>query len=171
MYMEKTIKFKLNSNVGDIEKLAQKSAAFLKFHGCPDDTIRTQIVILRELIICGKKFGPQNSPEIEMLVQLQIETDSITVEINQPVNESTCGELAELDQTIQRIRGCQDHFVPYLINPAESADASPIEQPDASRLDRLAYKTNAMIDFYVSEDSVLNLSAVRSLKAESINIG
>lgn len=169
--MEKSIKFKSSSNAGDIEKLAKKSAAFLKFHGCSDDTIGTQIAILRELIVCGKKFGSQNFSGIEMSVQLQIETDSITVEINQPVNALTCGKLAELDRTIQRIMGCQDHFVPYLINKAESADASPFDQPSASRLSRLAYETNAMIDFYVGEDGVLNLSAVRSLKDEGINIG
>jgi len=171
MLTEKSIEFKFKSTGRDIEKLAEKSAAFLKFHGCSDDTIRTQIMIIRELIMSGKKFDRHNFSEIEMSVQLQIETDSITVEVKKTVNESAYGKLAELDKTIQRIRGCQDPFEPYLINLAETADASPIEETNALRLSRLAYETNAMIDFYVSEDSVLNLSAVRSLKAESTNVG
>lgn len=169
MLTVKSIEFKLKSDGSDIEKLAQKSAAFLKFHGCSDDTIRTQIMILRELIRSSKKFDRPSFSEIDMSVQLQIETDSITVEVKKPVNESTYGKLAELDKTIQRIRGHQDPFEPYLIKLAETADASPTEETNALRLSRLVYETNAMIDFYVSEDSVLNLSAVQSLSAERIN--
>ena len=72
---------------------------------------------------------------------------------------------------IQWIRGCQDPLATGMLRPAETADTSPIDGINGFTLARLAQKENAIIDFYVSEDNILKLSAVRKLNAESINVG
>jgi hypothetical protein len=171
MPMDKSIEFELKYGSGETEKLEQKCSNFLKYHGCPEGTIQAQLMILRELVLSGEKLDGCRPSESETTVHLHIENDSITVEVKKPVDESTYGKLQELDKTIQWIRGCQDPLEPYMIKPAETADTYHISGANGLALARLAYEANAIIDFYVSEDNILNLSAVRNLDADGINVG
>lgn len=167
--MKKTMEFSLKSNGDEIKKLEQKSSYFLKYQGYSDDTIQTQIMILRELIISGKKFNDLRPSEFEMSVQLHIENDTITVEVKKSVCESNCGKLEELDKTIQWIRGYQDPLERYMINLAEASDVAHIAGTNGLGLARIAHQADAIIDFYVSEDNILNLSAVSNLNAEKLS--
>ena len=169
MPIKKTMEFSLKSNGGEIEKLERKSSNFLKYHGYSDDTIQAQIMILKELIISGKKFDGLRPSKFEMSVQLHIEDNTITVEVKQSVCESAYGKLEELDKTIQWIRGYQDPLEHYMINLAETSGASTIAGTNGLRLAIIAREADAMIDFYVSEDNVLNLSAVSNLTAEKLS--
>ena len=167
--MTKTMEFSLKSNGGEIKKLERKSSNFLKYHGYSNDTIQAQIMILRELIISGKKFDNLRPSEFEMSVQLHIEDNTITVEVKKSVCESAYGKLEELDKTIQWIRGYQDPLEHYMINLAEASGASTIAGINGLGLAIIAREADAMIDFYVSEDNVLNLSAVSNLNAERLS--
>ena len=169
MPTKKTLAFGLKSNDGEIKKLEQKISKFLKYHGYSNDTIQAQIMILRELIISGKKFDNLSPSEFEMSVQLHIQDNTITVEVKKSVCESAYGKLEELDKTIQWIRGYQDPLEHYMINLAAAPGAFPIAGTNGLGLARIAHQANAIIDFYVSEDNVLNLSAVRKLNAENLN--
>ena len=164
--MKKTMEFSLRSNGGEIQKLEQKSSNFLKYHGYSDDTIQDQIMILRELIISGKKFDDLGPSGFETTVQLHIEDNTITVEVKKLVCESAYGMLADLDKTIQWIRGYQDPLEQYMINLSESSGASHLAGTNGLGLARIAYEADAIIDFYVSEDNILNLSAVSNLNEE-----
>jgi hypothetical protein len=126
-------------------------------------------MILRELIISGKKFDNLRPSEFEMSVQLHIENNTITVEVKKSVCESAFGKLEALDKTIQWIRGYQDPLEDYMINFAEGPGASPLAGTNGLGLARIAHQANAIIDFYVSEDNVLNLSAVCNLNAENFS--
>jgi hypothetical protein len=126
-------------------------------------------MILRELIISGKKFDNLRPSEFEMSVQLHIENNTITVEVKKSVCESAYGKLEALDKTIQWIRGYQDPLEDYMINFAEGPGASPLAGTNGLGLARIAHQANAIIDFYVSEDNVLNLSAVCNLNAENFS--
>jgi hypothetical protein len=167
--MKKTMEFRLKSNDGEIQKLEQKSSNFLKYNGYSETTIQTQIMILKELIISGKKFDDLTPSEFEMSVQLHIEDNTITVEIKKPVCESAYGKLAELDKTIQWIRGYQDPLENYMIHPAGASGAYPKAGTKGIGLAGIAHEADAVIDFYVSEDNVLNLSAVSNFNAEKLN--
>jgi hypothetical protein len=166
MPMKKTMEFSLGSNGGEIQKLEHESSNFLKYHGYSDDTIQAQIMILRELIISGRNFDDLGPSGFETSVQLHIEDNTITVEVKKSVCESACGMLAELDKTIQWIRGYQDPLEHYMINLAEASGASHLAGTNGLGLARIAYEAGAIIDFYVSEDNILNLSAVSNLNAE-----
>ena len=168
MPMKKTMEFCLRSNGGEIQKLEQKSSNFLKYHGYSDDTIQAQIMILRELIISGKKFDDLGPSGSETCVQLHIEDSTITVEVKKSVCQSACGMLADLDKTIQWIRGYQDPLEHYMINLAEASGAFYHAGTNGLGLARIASEADAVIDFYVSEDNILNLSAVSNLTAENL---
>jgi hypothetical protein len=58
-----------------------------------------------------------------------------------------------------------------MVGLAETADTFHISGSNGFRLARLAHAANAIIDFYVSEDNILNLSAVRNHNADGINVG
>jgi len=163
------MEFRLKSNGGEIKKLEQKSSNFLDYHGYSDGTIQAQIMILKELIISGQKVDDLNPSEFEMSVHLHIEDNTITVEVKKPVCESAYGKLEELDKKIQWIRGYQDPLEHYMINPAGASGAYPMAGTKGIGLAGIAHETGAVIDFYVSEDNVLNLSAVSNLNAEKLN--
>lgn len=163
--MNKTKEFSLKSNGGELKKLEQKISIFLKYHEYSDDTIKAQIMILRELIKSGNKFDDLRPSEFEMSVLLHIEDNRITVELKKSVCESAYGKLEDLDKTIQWIRSSQDPLEHYMINLAETSGASHISGTNGLGLARITQEANAIIDFYVSEDSILNLSAVSNLDA------
>ena len=164
--MKKTMEFSLRSDGSEIQKLEKKSSNFLKHHGYSDDAIQAQIMILKELIISGKKFDSLARSGSEMSVQWHIEDNKITVEVKKSVCESDYGMLAELDKTIQWIRSYQDPLEHYLINHIETSCASRIAGINGLGLARIAHEADAILDFYVCEDNILNLSAVSDLNAE-----
>ena len=163
------MEFSLKSNGGELKKLERKSSNFLKSKGYSDDIIETQIMILKELIISSKEFDDLRPSEFDISVQLHIEDNSITVEVKKLVCESDYGKLEALDKTIQWIRGYQDPLEHYMANLAGTSGASHIAETNGLGLARIAHEANAIIDFYVSEDNVLNLSAVSKLSAEKLS--
>jgi hypothetical protein len=169
MPMKKTMEFSLKSDGGEIKNLEQKISKFLKYHRYSNDTIQAQVRILRELIISGKKFDTLRPSEFEVSVLLHIKDNTITVEVKKSVCESAYGRLEELDKTIQWIRGYQDPLEHYMINLAEASGAYTIAGKNGLGLAIIAHEADAVIDFYVSEDNVLNLSAVSSLNSENLS--
>ena len=55
--MENSITLNLKPNGGEIERAGQKSSNFLKSHGFSEKAVDIQIMILRELINSGIKYG------------------------------------------------------------------------------------------------------------------
>ena len=164
--MKKSIRFNVKPGGKDIEKAREKGSEFLKSHGLTDATVRAQMTIFNELISNGTKFGNLKPPGNEMTVLLIIDKNAVTVEVSKPVNESSYSRLNELDKTIQWIRGYQDPFEPYTIKLSEVYTNSPPGETNGFELARIAYEAGAILDFYVSEDNILNLSAVRNLNCD-----
>ena len=164
--MKKSILFNLKLNDNEIDKAGKKGSNFLKSHGFSNETVQAQIMILRELINNGKKFETPSSSDSEMTVFLLVEEKAITVEVRKAVEESSQRQLNELDKTIQWIRGYQDPFEPYLKKLTEISEDSNSSEANVIGLARIAYETGAILDFFVSEDNILNLSAVRSLNGD-----
>ncbi|MGB5747479.1 MAG: hypothetical protein WBM69_10880 [Desulfobacterales bacterium] len=163
--MAKSIRFNLKPGDSEIETVREKGSDFLKAHGFSDDTVQTQMTIIHQLICSGRKFGNVMASKNEMTVLLLIENNAIIVEVSKPVNESSYSQLDELDKTIQSIRrwGYQDPFEPHTIKYREICENSQNFETEGFELAKIAYEEGAVLDFYVSEDSILNLSAVRNL--------
>ena len=166
MIMKKSILFNLKLNDNEIDKAGKKGSNFLKSHGFSNETVQAQIMILRELINNGKKFENPSSSDSEMTVFLLVEEKTITVEVRQAVEESFQHQLDELDKTIQWIRVHGDPFEPYMKKLREKYESSKNRETNGVGLARIAYEAGAILDFFVSEDNILNLSAVRSLNAD-----
>jgi hypothetical protein len=125
-------------------------------------------MILREFIIICIKFNNAENFESEVLVNLHIENETITVEVKKPVCKSAYGMLENLDKTIQWIRGHQDSLEYYLKNFEESCfGPCHLADTNALRLAILTHTSEAVVDFYVSEDNLLNLSATSKIITEN----
>jgi hypothetical protein len=166
MIMKNSILFNLKLNNHEIDTAGEKGSQFLESHGFSNETVQAQIMILKELIINGKKFENPNSFESEITVFLLVEEKSITVEVRKAVEESYQGQLNELDKTIQWIRGYQDPFEPYMKKLRAKSEFSTNSEVNGMGLARIAYEAGAILDFFVSEDNILNLSAVRNLNGD-----
>ena len=145
------------------------TGCFMKSHGISDDAVHAQFRIIRELIKTGTKFGNFSPVENEIMVNVQTDGYTITAEINSPINEADFERLKELDKTIQFIRGYQDPFEAFMITQREASIKSPHGNSNALDLSRIAYEENAIIDFFVSEDNILQLSAIKRLEGNSCN--
>lgn len=164
--MAKSIQFNLKQNDCEIETVREEGSNFLKSHGFSEDTVETQMTILHQLIRSGRKFDNLVASQKEMKVLLLIEENSIIVEVSKPIDESSYGRIDELDKTIQSMRswGYQESFKSHAIEYREpSSDNSQDFKAEGFELAKILYEEGAVIDFYVSEDKILNLSAVRNL--------
>ena len=167
--MKKSLHFIIKPNPYEIEMAGKKSVNFLKSHGFSDSTIKAQTMILRELIEKGKIFTHSKSTDNEMTIHLHIEEKKITVVLEKPVDESALQRLEELDKTIQWIRGHQDPYEPFMIKHRDASGKLFKSEINGFGLAKIAYKAGAIVDFYVSEDNILNLSAARCSSGEVIS--
>ena len=168
--MKESITFNLKPNGHEIEKIRGKSCNFLKSHGLPDSTVQEHTFILKELVKTCIKYTNSKTSEKIMTVQIHINENKIIVEVSNPIDEIDNNLLEELDKTIQFIRGYQDPFE-ALIKMKEVSKNSHFKGSNGIGLARLAYEGRTMLDFFVSEDNIMNMSAVKSIyrDQETIN--
>ena len=165
--MENSIKLNFEPEGGGIELAGQKSCDFLKSHGLSDDAVQIQIMLLKELIKNGMKYGKFTPSENELSISIQVVDNSITIEVMNPVDVTCRDRLEELDKTIQFIRGYQDPFEAYALMKKKACNHTP--RCDANSLDliKIAYEGKATLDFFINENNILNQSAVRCLRDSS----
>lgn len=161
--MEKSINFSLQPNSRDIEEAENRSSRFFKLHGLPDETVHVQVMILRELIKNGVKYARFTPSENTIRVNIHIDNHTISIEVMNPVDDSCRTRLKELDRAIQFIRGYQDPFEAYMVMQKMAPKQTPHDEAEGLGLAGIAYEGNATLDFFISEDNILNLSAVKRL--------
>jgi hypothetical protein len=162
--MKKFIQSNLIVNKGSADRLMEKIIALLKAHNCSDDFTRTQIEIIEQLIERGSHFGMKNTGDPEMMLYLSIEEREVTVEVKVKVTESDNDKLENLDRTIQRIRGCRAPYCPCMVNLRQAHSHSKNNSMNGFELNGLVFDTGVDFDFYVNEEDILNLFAVRNLE-------
>jgi len=165
--MENSIKLNFEPDGGDIELAGQKSGSFLKSHGLSDDAVQIQIMLLKELIKNGMKYGKFTPSENELSINIQVVDNSITIEVMNPVDVTCRDRLEELDKTIQFIRGYQDPLEAYLLMKKKASNHAPCCDTNGLNLIKIAYEGKAILDFFINENNILNQSAVRCLRDSS----
>ncbi len=164
--MEKIIKITIAPENYVFNEVKKKINDFLKSHGFSKETVLSQIVIIKELIRNALECGKLKPSEDEMTVHVLISNKSITVELKNPIDDTSSSKLKELDKTIQLIRGYQDPFEAYSVKIKEVSKNSLGGGAYGLGLAKIACERNAIIDFFVSEDNILNMSATRSYESD-----
>ncbi|UCF91784.1 MAG: ATP-binding protein [Desulfobacterales bacterium] len=158
--MTRSIKFTLKPRWNEIEKIRNRSRRFLASHGLSDDNVQAFTMVISELIENSVKYGKFETSNNEVIVDIQINGKTVTVEVINPVDETVYTHLKALDKTIQWIRGFQDPFEAY-VERLKAVAKKPLDDDDSGLgLARIAYEGQAILDFFLSEDHILNVSAV-----------
>lgn len=161
--MERSMKLTLRPKWDEIEKVRNGSGQFLTSHGCPNDTVHAVTMVVSELIENSIKYGIFAIPEDKVTVDIYVAENIITVEVTNPVDETAENHLENLDRTIQWIRGYQDPFEAYIERLKDVSKKPLANEESGLGLVRMAYEGNAILDFFVGEDNILNVSAVSDL--------
>ncbi len=106
----------------------------------------------------------KNTGDPEMRLCLSIEEKEVSVEVKIKVSESDQDKLEDLDRTIQRIRGCQAPYRPHKANFRPAHSHTKNNSMRGFELSRLVFDAGVDFDFYVNEEDILNLFAVRNLE-------
>ena len=166
--MKKSIEFSIKPEWGEIEKVRNESLYFLQSHGLSDDAVHSLSMIISELIENGIKYGDFKMVENKVVVSIQIEHNNVTIEVNNPVGERELAlkHLNRLDKRIQWIRGYQDPFEAYIKRIKEVSKKPLHDEESGIGLVRIAYEGKALLDFFVGDNSMLNVSVVSNLEGE-----
>jgi hypothetical protein len=156
--MKTFIKLSLNSNGAGIEQASEKTAEFLNSQGFPGKIVHEQIIILNKLYKICLRYSSCKSHQRNMTVRIIIQGDKIIIEVSYPIIDIQNKQLEELDKTIQFIRGFQDPFEAYTKLKTDFKNGS-----NGIALAKLAYEGRTIVDFFVSEQNVMNMSAVRTI--------
>lgn len=157
------MKLVVNPKWDEIERARNESAEFFRSHGLPDEAVYGLTMVISELIENSIKYGIFRSPESKVTLDVHLGDTMITVEVINPVDETAQDHLRRLDKTIQWIRGHQDPFEAYVERLKEVSKKPLYDTESGLGLVRIAYEGQAILDFFVSEDNNLSVSAVSDL--------
>jgi len=165
--MKRSMKLTVKPNWEEIEQVRNSSGKFLRSHGFSGDAVNALTMVISELIENGIKYGNFKEPENKVILTIHIGSRVVTVEVVNPVDETAHLHLRRLDRTIQWIRGYQDPFQAYT-ERIRAVSKRPLRDKESGLgLVRIAYEGKSILDFFVGDDNVLNVSAVSILEEDS----
>jgi hypothetical protein len=164
--MKRSMKLAVKAKWHEIEKIRNKSSRFLESHGLSSDTVQALTMVISELIENSMKYGKFTPPKNEVMVDIHVEEDMVTAEVVNPIDKTAYWHLKELDKTIQWIRGYQDPFQAYVERLKEVSKKPLSNEESGLGLARIAYEGKAILDFFLGEDDLLNVSAVSNFYSD-----
>lgn len=163
--MQDMITFQFEPDLQDIEAAGDKGSKFLKSHGFSDKAAQIPLMILRGLIESSIRIGEPALANNQITVCIQVGEKEYVITVSNPVDETCDQQLMELDRSIQFIRGYQDPFVPYAIQRSKFGCSTLNGEIDCLDLAKIAYKGKALLDFCLTEEYILNLTAVGNMSS------
>ncbi len=158
--MANNITNKITSDWDQIETARMDCTKFLIDSGFSEDVIDAVSLCLGELLENAIKYGNFDKKGEDIVFTITIDSGSITVEVTNPVSDTNIDHLNKLDKTIQWIRGYQNSFEAYIKKLKEISMRSLDDKESGLGLTRIAYESQSILDFYVSEDNQVHVSTV-----------
>jgi hypothetical protein len=145
-------------NWEELGPVSEQAIAFLRDQKLSDEFVDAMTMTCCELLENALKYGPGSEP---IKLHLYVEEQAVTVAIKNYVADSNLADLHRLDAMIQWIRGFQDPFQAY-IERLKAVSAQNLSAGESGLgLVRIAYEGHAILDFFLDENQMLNISAVR----------
>lgn len=159
------LQFEVLPDWDQVSSVYDRVVAFLAANGIPDESINTYAMIACELVENGIKYGYFSLRTPSVKVSITIEGNQFSVLVSNPFSRTNASNfLAELDRTIQWVRGFQDPFEAYM-ERMKAISREPMEV-DKSGLGivRITREGRAVLDFVVEENNTLSVSAVTTIE-------
>lgn len=154
------MKISLEPDWDKIEGTRNIVADYCNSHNLPKSITEAVVMVVSELTENAIKYGYFHSKKNIITVTILLNDDNIIIEVIHPVGQRSYGNLLELDKTIQWIRGFQDPFEAYTEKLREVSKKALNDHSSGLGLVRIAYEGQAILDFFVDERDILNISAV-----------
>ena len=157
---QNSMKITLRPEWDEIEPLRLQAYDFFAGHGLPEDTIQSLVMVIGELLENSVKYGSYKAADNHIRMKISISKSIIMIEVANPIDDTNLEDLKRLDRMIQWVRGYQDPFEAYIERLKEVAKKPLKDQESGLGIVRIAYEGDVILDFFVSEDNLLTVSAV-----------
>lgn len=161
--MDNSWKLTVSPDWEELESVRTKAGKFLLQYDLDDDEISSAVMVLSELLENSIKYGSFTEPDDEIEVNLGLSQSNIVVEVSNPADDSCLPNLNKLDRMIQWVRGYQDPFEAYVERLKVVAQKSLKDKKSGLGIVRVAYEGDVTLDFHISEEGRLTVSAVREI--------
>lgn len=159
--------FSIDPDWEEVENLRNEAENFFRDTGLPEEIVESLTMVTSELIENGIKYGSFSDRGERVRLIISLEPENITIEVIHPVDEKAYPNLTKLDRTIQWIRGYQDPFEAFIERLREISRKPFEDETSGLGLARIAYEGQAILDFFVNDQGLLNVSAMSPLEAAS----
>jgi hypothetical protein len=148
----------------EVSGVRRATARFLGEVGLSRDVVDAVAMVACELTENATKYGCFNDEsQPQIAVRVAVGGGDVMVEVRNPVGPAADENLNQLDRMVQWIRGYQDPFEAYLQRLKELSVEGLESTVSRLGLVRIAYEGQSILDFYVNEENVLAVSAIRRL--------
>jgi len=158
--MKNTMKVTLSPDWDEIEPLRLQAHDFFGSHGLSRNTVQSLVMVLGELLENSVKYGRYEAADGHIQISINVGKKIVTIEVTNPIDDSNLDDLKRLDRMIQWVRGYQDPFEAYIERLKEVAKKPLYDKESGLGIVRIAYEGDVILDFFVSEDNLLTVSAV-----------
>ncbi|MEW5739776.1 MAG: ATP-binding protein [Myxococcota bacterium] len=142
------------------KRLWAESKAFFSAHGLSADEAYSLAMTTSELLENAIKYGDwKRAPDEMITVVAEVGGRVASVEVQGPVADDP-GALKRLDEQIQWMRGFQSPFEAYVSRLKHLSGHDWRDGESGLGLIRIVYEARCLLDFYVTPEGRLSMSAV-----------
>ena len=161
--MANSMKVAIKPDWDEIEAVRGQAGRFLEQRGLSANVVQSMVMVISELVENSIKYGSFPQPDSTVEIKLEAGSRMITAEVSNAVDKTSLKHLQNLDRMIQWVRGYQDPFEAYVVRLEEVSKKPLHDEESGLGIVRIAYEGKVLLDFFVDEDSLLTVSAVRNL--------
>ncbi len=159
--IKKDFSLTISSDWMEMLRVNEQARRFFQSCNLPRETVDTFTMVACELVENGIKYGGTgNIKNAPLTLALDIDGQTITIQVSNSTSSENGYHLRELDRTLQWIRGFQDPFQAYIERLKQISKEPSNKGTSGLGIVRIAYEARAAIDFVLSEDDTLEVSAI-----------
>ena len=147
----------------ELEGIRLNASRFLEERGLAKSINHSMVMVLSELLENSIKYGSFTKSSAKVSVAVECSRKQITVEVTNPIGESSLSNLDSLDRMIQWVRGFQDPFEAYVKRLREISKKPLDDSESGLGIVRIVYEGHVDLDFFVTDEDLLTVSAIREL--------
>ncbi len=161
---ERSLNLTVRPEWDQIARVRERCNSFFKSFHFKEDLRDALCMVASELLENAVKYGDFQNPDQNIEISIEVDDDKVTLEVKSPLDFSGEEEnMRRLDSFVQWIRGYQSPFQAYL-ERLRLVAAQPLDSDESGLgLVRIAYEGEAILDFYVTEEDCICISAIFSL--------